>query len=189
MLIQSKFQSMNARKLLTLTAILLFVTSSVFSQRVFDLQENNTTNADGVEIGFTITNEQKKEIGNETYARYEVTVYISNHSGCHRFFLDEGIGNVFGGSYASPGTIAIFDCINATGKRLTSKNVSVRAKPFYLNGSFSDTKDGKTVTRTIRVQSGYILRNGDSVSNNLIIIVPLGERPIFKCRMMNQSNI
>ncbi len=189
MLIQSKFQSMNVRKLLTLTAILLFVTSSVFAQRVFDLQENNVTNVDGAEIGFTITNEQKKEIGNETYARYEVTVYISNHSGCHRFFLDEGTGNVFNGSYVTPGTIAIFDCVNATGKRLTSKNVSVSAKPFYLNGSFSDTKDGKTVTRTTRVQSGYILRNGDSVSNNLIIIVPLGERPIFKCRMMNQSNI
>jgi hypothetical protein len=167
----------------------LFVLSllghTTFAQQTIDLQENKAAEVGGLEIGYNITNEQKKEAGGEMFSRYEITVYVTNYSGCHRFFLqDDRILHSF---THTPSTIAIFDCVNANGKRLTSKNATVSAKPFYVPVTINETKDGKTVSNKTKVQGGYVLRNGDSATNNLIVIVPLGERPVFKCRTVNAS--
>lgn len=173
-------------KKLFMLALGLWFSNQTFAQQTLDLPENKPQDFEGLEIGYNITNEQSKD----DYSRYEVTVYITNRTGCNKFYLkDERFTNVFSSSYTEPGVIAVFDCLNATGRRLTSKSSTVKAKPFYINASVPETKDGKTTNRDMRVQGGFALRNSDSVMSNFIVILPLNERPKFKCRVINASEL
>ena len=43
--------------------------------------------------------------------------------------------------------------------------------------------DGKDVTTTTNIQAGYLLRNGETISNTFIVIVPDGEQPRMKVRI------
>jgi hypothetical protein len=89
---------------------------------------------------------------------------------------------VFGTEYQE--LLADFDCINATGKRLTSKRGSVKAQEFsapyttIIKGS-----DGKDIRNTISVRVGNMLRNSETRIDNFIVIVPDGERPRMKVRV------
>lgn len=169
---------------------LLWTGASVplLAQQSVDLQEDKPSIHNGVEYGYTIRNEQKKEVGKDEYERYEVSVFATNRSGCNQFYLRSDTFTLFGTSL-DPSTVAVFDCLNATGKRLTSKSGTVRARPFYVPYRQNvKNPDGKTVTTTTQVQGGYLFRNGESVNDNFIVIVPKGERPVFKCRLIAFSD-
>ncbi len=169
------------------TSLLFFVVANFAqAQQNFDLVENKPLMNNGLEIGYEIKNEQNKD----EYSRYEITIFVSNKTGCHKFYVnDERPQNTFSRNYTEPDVVAVFDCLNATGKRLTSKGGQVKANPFLVPVSVSETKDGKTTSQTNKIQAGFILRNGDSISNDFIVIVPLGERPKFKCRLINASEL
>jgi hypothetical protein len=86
--------------------------------------------------------------------------------------------------------LAKYDCINATGARLTSKTGSVTAKPMYVTARVN-TKDaaGKSVVENQKVQIGYYLGVGETVSDNVIFIVPLNEKPDVRVRLINRATV
>jgi hypothetical protein len=163
---------------------------SVFAQNAIALTENQSSNYEGLECGYNIRNEQVKEIGKESYARFEITVYMTNQSGCPKIVLLNDTFLNSSGSYNDPSIFGIFECLNANGKRLTSKSATVRARQFFVPTRITEkNSEGKDVTRTVNVNAGYILRNGESITENIIVIVPLDERPRMQCRVVVFSNL
>ena len=144
----------------------LFVFSGVFAQSI---DENKPVLVDGIEYGYTIRNEQVKSAKGEDYARFELTLYATNKSGCTKLYADR----VSLLSDDAANLIATFNCSNANGKRLTAKSGTVKARDFYVNAKL--TENGKDVTRSVK--AGYIFRNSESLKNNIIVLVPMGERP------------
>lgn len=171
------------KKLSILFSLLIFALVSN-AQNTADIPENKAVMNNGIEYSYTIRNERDEE----SYSRYEVTIMAQNKSGCQLIYLkNDNLLNLFDGD---PSAIARFECLNATGKRLTSKGANLKARPFYVPYSQPEKgADGKTVYRNVRVQGGYLLKNGSSVSNDLIVIVPKGERPRFKVRIQNFSEL
>lgn len=149
--------------------------------QVLNLEEKIPVTEDGIEYGYIIKNEQTKEVKSEDYSRFEITVYATNKSGCTKLYEERE--EIFG---ESGNKIASFECNNATGKRLTSKKGDVKAKDFYINLKIKEKdKDGKSYTRTTSTKAGYIFRNGATLQDNLIVIVPKGERPVFRVVVNN----
>lgn len=150
-------------------------------QASMEIDENKPVVLNGIEYGFAIRNESKKDVGNKgSFGRYEITVYASNKSGCTKLLLPKQ--TLFG--QEDQDLLAQFDCVNATGMRFTSKSGSVKAKEFYVPYSTSTKNaEGKTVTSTIQVKAGNILHNGETVSSNFIVIVPENEMPRMKVRV------
>lgn len=153
----------------------------VFSQ-LTELEEKKAETLNGIEFGYYIRNEQQKNVKDEEYSRFEITLYAVNKSGCSKLILDRGT-ILSSSSSESAATIATFSCINANGKRFTSKGGGVKAKEFYVNVKVRE--DNKDVTRSAK--AGYIFRNGETISNNIIVLVPKGERPKVQC-MINSLN-
>ncbi|MBC8155514.1 MAG: ABC transporter permease [Bacteroidetes bacterium] len=159
---------------------LLLIESTVVAQTAYDISENQPAVFNGIEYGFSVRNESKKDVGGKAFNRYEVTVFATNKSSCTKLFFPKQ--TIFG--QQNNDLLAQFDCLNATGARLTAKNGSVRAKPFFVPYTTSaKTADNKTVTNTVQVQAGYWLRNGETVASDLILIVPDGEAPRLKVRV------
>lgn len=155
--------------------LILFVTAFSCGARaqVTDLEEKKPVLLNGIEYGYIIKNEQTKEAKGEEYSRYEVTLYATNKSGCTKLFALRNSSF----SYDAPNLLATYNCTNANGKRLTSKSGTVRARDFYVNAKV--TENGKETTQ--QVKAGYIFRNGETLRDNIIVLVPLGERPRINC--------
>lgn len=153
--------------------ILLIVSPIIAFSQVTDLGEKTPVTINGMEYGYVIKNEQTKEAKGEEYSRYEITLYAINKSGCTKLFANR-IG-LF--TSDAPNLVATFNCLNANGKRLTSKSGSVRAREFYVSARV--TENGKETTQ--QVKAGYIFRNGETLRDNIIVLVPLGERPRISC--------
>jgi hypothetical protein len=163
---------------------------SCFAQQAIGIEENQPANYDGLVCGFNIRNERVMEISKENFNRFELTVYLTNQSGCPKIILlNDTFRNAFGG-VNDPATFAIFDCQNATGKRLTSKSATVRANQFFIPVRFPEKgPDGKETIRTVNTHAGFILRNGETISSDIIVIVPEGERPRMQARVVVFSNL
>lgn len=155
------------------TSIIVFLSLQGMAQ-TFDIEENKTVFQDGFEYGFIIKNEQVKKAGDEEYSRYELTFYIINKSGCNKIYRDRTSNY----SYDAANLLATFNCRNANGKRLTSKSGSVKARDFYITIK-RKTEDKKEVTESVK--AGFIFRNGETLRDNVIVIVPLGEKPQIQC--------
>lgn len=80
--------------------------------------------------------------------------------------------------------IAEFSCKNATGKRLTSKNGKVKAKPWFAPVRVPDDAQSSKY-KFVKAQIGYAIKNGETLTNKIIVIVPKGERPVFACRAVD----
>jgi hypothetical protein len=167
------------KKLLILLSCVSF---QAFSQSSLDVTEEKPSVQNGIEYSYIVKNERNED----TYSRYEVVVMAQNKSGCPLIYFKksaEELNSLFDGD---PAALARFECINATGKRLTSKGANVKAKSFFVPYSRQEkTADGKTKTVNENVEGGYLLKNGSSVSNTLTVIVPKGEKPKFKVRLQN----
>ncbi len=167
-------------KIFNMLAFCLLFSSVCFGQAAYDLEEGRPAEVNGVEYGFEIRNESKKDVKEETYSRYEITVYVTNKSGCTKLMFPRQ--TVFGTEYQE--LLADFDCLNATGKRLTSKRGSVKAREFSAPyTTITKGTDGKDITNTVSVRVGNMFRNGDTMTDNFIVIVPAGERPKMKARV------
>jgi hypothetical protein len=158
-----------------LTILFLIAALATQAQSALDLAEDKPTALNGIEYSYTISNERDEE----TYSRYEITITAQNKSGCMIIYFkkdDDDLNSIFEGD---PSAIARFECLNATGKRLTSKGGNVKAKPFFV----PYTKDGNTK----KIEGGYLLKNGSRATSTLIVIVPKGERPKFKVKPQDFS--
>jgi hypothetical protein len=151
------------------------------AQASYDIVVDKPATVNGIEYGYAIRNESKKDVGNKgTFSRYEITVYVANKSGCTKLMFPKQ--TAFG--LQNQDLLANFDCQNATGARMTSKSATVRARPFMVPYSTTTKNaEGKTVTTTVQVQAGHILDNGETISDNIIVLVPDGELPALKVRM------
>lgn len=161
-------------------SITLMMICSIFSwqicAQVFDLEEKKPVSSNGIEYGYLIKNEQLKAVKDEEFSRYELTLYITNKSGCTKLYADRE--SMFGDS---PNTLVNFECNNATGKRLTAKGGKVVAKIFYVPvKSTAKDSDGKTYTKTTSTKAGYIFRNSETIQDKIIVIVPKGEKPVMR---------
>lgn len=158
-------------KALFLSANFLLITIALQAQTL-DISEKKPVTIDGVEYGYIIKNEQTKNAQGEEYGRYEITLYVLNKSGCTRLYTDRSY------TYSSDANLlATFNCINANGKRLTAKSGTVKARDF--NVSIKVKEGDKEVTRSAK--AGYIFRNGETLRTNIIVLVPLNERPVINC--------
>ena len=129
---------------------------------------------DGIEYGYFIKNEQIKNVKDEAYNRFEITLYASNQSGCTKIYA-ERISSLL----PEPANlIAGFNCTNANGKRLTAKSGNIKARDFYVNAKLQE--NGKEITK-----AGYIFRNGETLKTNIIVLVPKEERPLLQCTVNN----
>ena len=162
---------------------LLSIFKASYSQEFTDVLENKAVNIDGVDYFYIITNESKVK----EYNRFEVTISAKNVSGCQLIYINQNkILSFFEGD---PSAIARFECINANGKRLTSKGGNLKAKPFYVPYSRTEkTADGKTRTINENIQGGYIFPHGRTISNSFIILTDEG-RPRFKVRTQNFTDL
>jgi hypothetical protein len=169
------------KKLLLLISFLI-PAGALFSQQMADLEENKPYVNNGMEYGYLITNEKNKEVKGEDFERFEIELYVTNKSGCTgiiplRNFTQSG------GSNSDDVLVAQYNCTNATGKRLTAKSGKVEAKPFYTQVRIED-RSVQSKYRIITAQIGYAIRNGQTLSNKIIVIVPKGERPKMNCKII-----
>jgi hypothetical protein len=160
----------------------LLIMTAARSQQVINLEENQPYSSNGLEYGYYITNEASKEVKGEDFERYEVNLYVANKSGCLRLIPFKGS---WSGTTDNNDDVMIgeFNCTNATGKRLTAKKGNVSAKPWFTNVRIPDEANrGKY--KTLNAQVGYAIRNGQTLTNRIIVIVPKGQRPKVNCRII-----
>ena len=157
--------------------IILLASYSSFSQQIVDLEESAPYAYNGFEYGFYISNERSKEVKGDDYERYEVNLYITNKSGCMKVIPFKN------SSAKSEEEIVVgeFNCKNATGKRLTVKSGKINAKAWYSQVKlYDETQSSKY--RVVNAMVGYAIRNGETLTTKIIVIVPKGERPKMSCR-------
>ncbi len=159
------------------------VSFSTFAQEYYEVLENKPLIINGVEYSYIITNESTVK----EYNRFEVTVMATNKSGCQLIYINRNkLLSIFDGD---PAAIARFECINANGKRLTSKGGNLKARPFYVPYSRTEKlPDGKTKTINENIMGGYILPNGQKVSQSFIVLTDEG-KPKFKVRIQNFTDL
>jgi hypothetical protein len=167
-------------RFLRYSLVLTTISSPLFAQQAYDVEAGKPAQLNGIDYGFEIRNERQMEISGENFMRYEVAIYATNRSNCTKLMFPKP--TFLSGD--EPNQLAVFDCLNATGKRLTSKSGTVVARPFTVPYQQKiKNSEGKEVTSTTNVQAGFMLRNGETVSNTFIAIVPKGERPVMKVRI------
>jgi hypothetical protein len=169
-----------------LTFCLLSFAAIANAQLSRTITEEEPFESDGIEYGYAIRNASTRQAGKQDFARFEVTLYATNKSDCSRVIF-------FGQGHNLPENenelrfLAKFDCVNATGARLTVKSGQVDAKPMFVNAKVQ-TRDekGRFVTEMQKVQVGYYIGAGESVETNVIFIVPLNAKPDIRLRTVNR---
>jgi hypothetical protein len=156
----------------------LIASSSLFAQAV-DLQEKTPYQNNGLEYGYYITNEKSKDVKGDDMDRYGIVLYVTNRSNSFKFIPFPNMDNV-----TDQVTVAEFSCKNATGKRLTSKNGKVGAKPWFTQVRIADETQSSKY-RFVKAQIGYAIKNGETLSTKIIVIVPKDERPVVTCRTVD----
>jgi hypothetical protein len=165
---------MSIKKCISIALLVGSFFTNAANAQIIELEEKQTVSENGFEYGYLIKNEQSKTVKGDEYSRYEITLFITNKTGCTKLIADK---EKFSISDIDPNKLAIFECLNATGKRFTSKKASVDAKDYFVRAKI---KIGdKEETKSVKV--GYIFRNGESLRNNIVVIVPLNERPKISC--------
>lgn len=182
----------NLKATTTLMKQLLFIILVTFStyasgQQAKAITEETPFVTDGIEYGYSIKNVSTKEVGGKDFSRYEVTLYATNKNECSRVVL---LSQSLSSLDFDINTLAKFDCINATGARLTSKNGNVSAKPMFVMARVNTKDDkGKSVTENQKVQIGYYIGVGETVEENVIFIVPLNTKPEIKVRVVSKASV
>jgi len=167
-------------RFLSCSLLIAAVHSPLFAQQAYDLEAGKPAQFNGIDYGYEINNERRIDISGEPFMRYELTIYVTNKSNCAKIFFPKQ--TMFGPENLNE--LAAFDCLNANGKRLTSKGGKVMARPFTVPYQQKiKNSEGKEVITTTQIQAGHMLRNGETVSNTFIAIVPDGERPNIKVRI------
>jgi hypothetical protein len=165
------------------TTLCFFIVCALFAQQATDLQEKIPYQYNGLEYGYSITNEKSKEVKGDDMDRFEIVLYVTNKSNSLKIIPFPNIENV-----ADEVPVAEFSCKNANGKRLTSKNGKVSAKPWFTQVRVADETQSSKY-KFVKAQVGYAIKNGETISNKIIVIVPKGERPVMTCRVVDYSQI
>jgi len=167
------------RTILIITFFALLVCNGVTAQQqpaAFSLTDTVPAVFNGLQMGYSILSTKQKEVGDKgTFGRYSVRFYVTNTSGEAKILMyKQGFTFL---SDLSP-AVAQFNCLNATGARLTSKEAIINAPACNVLANVED-KDaaGKTKINKRFVQIGYWIKAGETIYTDAIVIVPLDEMP------------
>jgi hypothetical protein len=145
------------------------------AQPYFPVTDSAPAFAGGLQAGYTITGESEKEVGKKgNFSRYKLKFYVTNTT-------NQPIMVTWGAPAQQTGPLLVrFTCLNATGARLTSKECAIQASP-YNTEVWEDGRDahGNAIRIKKIVNHGYGIGPGQTISiaNNIIMIVPLDQRP------------
>jgi len=180
----------NVRSVVSHAILLLsmLVSSNVFAQQAVTVTDSMPAMFNGLQMGFQILKQSEKEVGDKgNFSRYSLRFYVTNTTNEAKIIMYKQGFNPLGGS--SP-EVARFNCLNATGARLTSKTASLQAPPCNVLADVED-KDcatNKTSHAQRFVQIGYWIKAGQTIHTDAIMIVPLNEKPNVTAMDMFHAN-
>jgi hypothetical protein len=177
------------RQILLLCLALLALISKAQPPQPIPVTDTQPLHIEGLEIGYNIKSEEVKEVGDKgNFSRFSVRFFVTNTTGQAKIMLYKQGLNLFNNVSDQ---VVQFNCLNATGARFTSKQATISA-PACNVLALVDDKDpsGKTVQNKRFVQIGYWIQAGQTLSADVILIVPLNEKPnvqaIYLANMVQQ---
>ncbi len=141
--------------------------------------------SNGFKMGYIVLNTTEKEVGDKgNFSRYQLQFYVTNTTTEPKItWYRQGFN--LPDNDPSP-LLARFNCINATGARLTTKEAQVQAKACYVMAKVDDKdcSNGKTAQNKRQVQIGYWIKPGETIAAKAIVIVPLNQQPDIKVTLL-----
>lgn len=163
---------------------------SAFAQESKMMQDGETMEYNGLRVGYRITNISTREVGKETFDRYTITAFVTNFSPCEvgiRLTGNERPGFVKDQMLR----LATFDCLNATGARLTSRSadITLRNDPIFFTHRYQvRLPDGRSEMRSENLIVGYMLQRNRTRETDFIVLVPRGEKPQIRVTVFPMAN-
>ena len=174
------------RKKFFIAILLLIINCKLSAQSSYVVTDKAPLTLNGLVMGYNIRSQEVKEVGDKgNFSRYALTFYVSNPTTESKIILyKEGwnpLGNI-------SDQIAQFNCLNATGARLTSKQVIISAPPCEVLAKVKDQDHPSTKPADSRfVQICFWIKAGQTITADVIMIVPLNEQPnVEVVYLMNQ---
>ena len=164
------------KKILSIVAVL--VQLNLYAQESLAVTEEAPVSVNGLKAGYSIASETEKEVGSKgNFSRFQVEFYVTNTGNEAKILLHKQ-GFTILGSGISP-NLAQFKCSNATGARMTSKELTLQAKQCIVEGLVEETdpSNNKTAQNKRLVNIGYWIKPGETISSKTVVIVPLNEKP------------
>lgn len=164
-------------KTLTFAGIyMLLCVYSAFGQApAFSITDKQPTLVDGLELGYTIKSTEVKAVGDKgNFSRYSVSFYVRNTTNLGKIMLYKQGWNI---ANNVSNQLAKFNCLNATGARLTSKEAIINAEACNVLAMVPDCDPKKTNKNKQFVQIGYWIKPGETIATTAILITPLNELP------------
>ena len=164
------------KKIFLLISIYMLVYCGVTAQpATFPVTDKQPALVDGLELGYVIKSTEVKAVSNKgDFSRYSVSFYVRNTTNQGKIMLYKQGWNVLNNISDQ---LAQFNCLNATGARLTSKEAIINAEACNVLAMVNDC-DTKKVDRVKQfVQIGYWIKPGQTISTTAILITPLNTLP------------
>ena len=133
--------------------------SKGYAQQGFPVNDQQPVVIDGLSCGYKIKSLETKTVGDKgDFSRYSISFFVRNVSDRPRVLPFRPGTN---GMNGVADNLVQFNCLNATGARLTSKYAVIKAPPYnvYQNRAW--------------VKMGYGIAPGQTISVDDIMIVPL----------------
>lgn len=169
------------KKLKTLFLFTLIISSmSVIEVNSQNIEENTPIELNGLKISYRILNHTVKKIKNTEYERYEIKFEVKNISGTEIINLegDKDETTIDFSTKETNNNLVTFNCLNANGKRLTSKEKRLAIKPHIIEYKFNSyNKKGEKTTITKYITTAHVFSKGETISSTAIFLVPKGEKP------------
>ncbi|ASU36394.1 RICIN domain-containing protein [Mucilaginibacter xinganensis] len=164
------------KKVFLLISLFLLIYCGLKAQpATFPVTDKQPALVDGLELGYVIKSTEVKAVGNKgDFSRYAVSFYVRNTTNQGKIMLYKQGWNVLNNVSDQ---LAQFNCVNATGARLTSKEAIINAEACNVLAMVNDC-DPKKVDRIRQfVQIGYWIKPGQTISTTAILITPLNTLP------------
>jgi len=145
-----------------LIGIAVVTISKGYAQQGFPVTDQQPVVIEGLSCGYKIKSLETKAVGDKgDFSRYSISFFVRNVSDRPRVLpFRPGVNGMNGVA----DNLVQFNCLNATGARLTSKYAVIKAPPYnvYQNRAL--------------VKMGYGIMPGQTISVDEIMIVPLNEQ-------------
>ena len=164
------------KKILPAIFLLSFIKS--YSQQTINVTDAAPVTYNGLQAGYTLETEEEKEVGKKgDFSRFKIHFFLTNTSAeAVIMYRRPNFGGHFG---SASNNIAQFNCLNATGARLTNKMVNISLKDCSIEAMVTqrDCATGKDVQVSQMVNIGYWIKPGETINVTTPMIVPLNEKP------------
>jgi hypothetical protein len=165
------------KKMFFLISISMLVYCSVTAQpATFGITDKQPALVDGLELGYTIKSTEVKAVSNKgDFSRYSVSFFVHNTTNQGKIMLYKQGWNILNNVSDQ---LAQFNCLNATGARLTSKEAIINAEACNVLALVDNKCDPKSNKQDKQfVQIGYWIKPGQTISTSAILITPLNTLP------------